>query len=36
MKKKVIINGEETNYSIFEDGQLINDLNNNFFKGKIL
>lgn len=33
MKKKVIINGEETNYSIFEDGQLINDLNNHFLKG---
>ena len=35
MKKKVIINGEETHYSIFDDGRLVNDLNNHFLKGSI-
>lgn len=35
MKKKVIIESEETHYSIFDDGRLVNDLNNHFLKGSI-
>lgn len=35
MKKKVIIESEETHYSIFDDGRLVNDSNNHFLRGSI-